>query len=120
MVVVARRRGTGMTLTTAAREWQLEVAATTLPAGIRLRGEVDICSLPSLELALEMLVGRDGDATVDLRELTFIDVTGLRALARAAIQLRSRGLRVRLAGAGRQTRHVLGVLGWAKLFEFRE
>lgn len=107
-----------MTLTTAAREWQLEVTATTLPSGIRLRGEADICTLPHLELALEILVGLACDATVDLRELTFIDVIGLRALARAAIQLRTLGRCLRLSGASRQTRQVLVLLGWADLFEF--
>jgi len=108
-----------MTLTTAAREWQLEVTATTRPAGIRLRGEVDICTLPTLELALEMPVGRAGDATVDLRELIFIDVIGLRALARAAIQLRSVGRCLLLSGVSTQTRRILRLLGWAELFEFR-
>ncbi|RSM46906.1 anti-sigma factor antagonist [Actinoplanes sp. ATCC 53533] len=107
-----------MTLTTAVREWQLEVTATARPEGIRLRGEADIFTLPTLEIALEMLVGRANDATVDLRELTFIDVIGLRALARAAIHLRSRGRCLRLSGASRQIRRVLGLLGWAELFEF--
>lgn len=101
----------------AVREWQLEVTATARPSGIRLRGEVDIFTLPTLELALELLVGRAGDATVDLRELTFIDVIGLRALARAAIQLRSLGRCLRLSGASVQIRRILGLLGWVKLFE---
>jgi anti-anti-sigma factor len=107
-----------MRLTTAPREWQLEVTATARPSGISLRGEVDIFTLPTLELALEIIVGRAGDATVDLSELIFIDVIGLRALARAAIQLRSAGRFLRLTGAGMQTRRVLSLLGWAELFAF--
>lgn len=89
------------------------------PSGIRIRGEVDVLTLPTLELALEMLVGRARDATVDLRELTFIDVVGLRALARTAIQLRFLDRRLRLSGASKQTRRILDLLGWAELFEFR-
>jgi anti-anti-sigma factor len=102
-----------------ASEWQLEVTAMTTPAGVRLCGEVDISTLPTLELALEMLVDRARDATIDLRELTFIDVCGLRALARAAIQLRFAGRCLRLRGASTQTRRVLSLLGWAELFELR-
>jgi anti-anti-sigma factor len=108
-----------MTLTTTAPEWQLEVTAMTAPAGIHLRGEVDISTLPALELALEILVERAGDATIDLYELTFIDVSGLRALARAAIRLGSTGRRLRLRDANTQTRHILCLLGWAELFELR-
>jgi anti-anti-sigma factor len=108
-----------MTLTTpaVASEWQLEVSAMTTPAGIRLHGEVDISTLPTLDLALEILVDRALDATIELHELTFIDVCGLRALARAAIRLRLAGRCLQLRGASTQTRRVLSLLGWAELFE---
>jgi len=106
-----------MTRTTTAPQWQLEVTAMTAPAGIRLCGEVDISTLPTLELALEILVDRAGDATIDLYELAFIDVTGLRALARAAILLRTAGRCLRLRGANAQTLRILGLFGWAELFE---
>lgn len=105
-----------MALTTAP-EWLLEVTAMTAPAGFRLCGEADISTLPTLELALEILVDRAGDATVDMWELAFIDVPGLRALARAATQLRGAGGCLRLRGASTQIRHILGLLGWAELFE---
>jgi anti-anti-sigma factor len=103
--------------TEAAPPWQLEITATTDPAGIRLRGEVGATTMPMLELALEVLADRAADATLDLRELVSIDIRGLRALARAAIRLRSAGRCLRLRGAGRRVRHMLGVLGWSELFE---
>jgi len=106
-----------MTLQTAAPESPFDITAMTAPAGIRLRGEVDIATLPSLELALEILVDHAADATVDLSELTFIDVCGLRALARAAIRLRRAGRCLRLRGVGTRTRRILCLLGWAELFE---
>jgi anti-anti-sigma factor len=105
-----------MTLTTV--EWQLEITTMTAPPGIRLCGEADIATLPSLELALEILVIRAADATVDLCELTFADVAGLRALARAAVQLDSAGRCLRLRGVSTQIQHILGVLGWTVLFEY--
>lgn len=98
-------------------QWPLDITAMVAPAGARIRGEVDISTLPTLELALEILVDRACDATLDLYELAFIDVSGLRALARAAIQLRSTGRCLRLRGADPQTRRILGLLGWAELFE---
>jgi anti-anti-sigma factor len=102
---------------TAMREAPFEITAMTTPAGIRLRGDVDIATLPILELALELVVNRAADATVDLSELTFIDLGGLRALARAAIRLRMTGRCLRLRGTGTWTRRILSLLGWAELFE---
>jgi anti-anti-sigma factor len=106
-----------MTLQTAAPESPFDITAMTVPAGIRLRGEMDIATLPALELALEILVDNAADATVDLSELTFIDVCSLRALARVAIRLRRAGRCLRLRGTGTRTRRILCLLGWAELFE---
>ena len=106
-----------MSVIAESRLGEFEITAMTTPAGIRLRGEVDIATLPTLELALEIVVDRAADATVDLSELTFIDVCGLRALARAAIRLRMTGRCLRLRGAGTRNRRLLSLLGWAELFE---
>jgi len=106
-----------MTLQIAGPQSPFEITAMAAPAGIRLRGEVDIATLPALELALEILVDRVADATIDLSELTFIDVCGLRELARAAIRLRRAGRCLRLRGTSTRTRRILCLLGWAELFE---
>ncbi|MBY8870577.1 STAS domain-containing protein [Micromonospora sp. PLK6-60] len=99
-------------------DWQLEVTALTRCPGVRLRGEVDLSTVPTLELALDLLVETAGDVTVDLHKLTFIDVLGSRALAQAAIRLCATGRRMRLRGANPQLRRMLSVLGWAELFDF--
>jgi anti-anti-sigma factor len=96
----------------------LDVTAQTNPPGIRLRGEIDVSTLPILELALELLADVPGDVIIDLHLLTFIDVPGSRALAGAAIRFRENGRRMRLDGASPQIRRVLGVLGWTTLFDF--
>ncbi|WP_030435242.1 hypothetical protein [Actinoplanes subtropicus] len=49
--------------------------------------------------------------------LAFIDVRGLRALARTAIRSRRGGGCLRLRGVGTRTRRILYLLGWAKPFE---
>ena len=61
-------------------------------------GAVDIYSAPKLHEALE-LMAEDGerDVIVDMRELTFLDSSGVAALVRAFKQLRAAGRRLVLA-----------------------
>ena len=87
-------------------------------SGFRLSGEVDLSTLPAMDLALDTLLERPGDVTIDLRELTFIDVPGSRLLAHSAIRLRSGGRRLRLRDARPQVRRTLDLLGWTALFDF--
>jgi anti-anti-sigma factor len=106
-----------MTLTTTPG-WDLEITALRQPAGIQLCGEIDVGTLPELELALELLADHPGDIVVDVRGLTFIDVSGARLLARTAMRLRPAGRCVRLRAVSPFVRQVLTLLGWAELFEF--
>jgi anti-anti-sigma factor len=98
---------------------ELEFVALPPSAGILLRGEVDIATLPLLELALDTLADPVGAVTVDLTELTFIDVMGCRALANAAIRWNAFGHCLALRGASPGLRHILNLLGWSHLFTFR-
>ena len=51
---------------------------------IRVGGELDLATVPSLEQELEAAMGRpDGGVVVDLSELDFIDSTGIAVLVRA-------------------------------------
>ena len=51
---------------------------------IRVGGELDLSTVPSLEHELEAALGRpDGGVVVDLSELEFIDSTGIAVLVRA-------------------------------------
>ncbi len=51
---------------------------------IRVGGELDLATVPSLEEELEAALGRpDGGVVVDLSELDFIDSTGIAVLVRA-------------------------------------
>lgn len=100
--------------------WPLEVTALTEAPGVRLGGEIDLSTLPLLEMALGLLVGAAGDFIVDLAKVTFIDVRGLKALASAAIELHGAGGKVYLRGVNSLTLHVLGLCGWNGLFEFTD
>jgi len=52
-------------------------------AVVVIRGELDLATAPDLETALSELQEAGQDVAVDLRELEFIDSTGLRALVAA-------------------------------------
>jgi anti-anti-sigma factor len=58
---------------------------------VALRGELDLGSAPQLEFAVAR--AGDGDVLLDLRGLTFMDSTGVRALLEAAERGRP-GLRI--------------------------
>lgn len=65
-------------------------------AWIRPRGELDIASTPEFEQVLNEAGGRAALVIVDLRELSFMDSTGVRAIIEADARARSsaRGLAV--------------------------
>jgi anti-anti-sigma factor len=61
-----------------------------------LRGEVDCSNSSSLTHSLEAAIARKSELRLDLRELSFIDVAGLRALGRAGERLEAAGGRLTL------------------------
>src|SRR5437762_12740227 len=52
-------------------------------AVVVIRGELDLATAPDLETALQERLDSGRDVVVDLRELDFMDSTGLRVLAAA-------------------------------------
>jgi anti-anti-sigma factor len=51
------------------------------PRRVRLIGELDLATADSLVRELDGIVaGRSGDLVLDMRELSFVDSTGIRAL----------------------------------------
>ena len=82
------------------------------PAEVRLRGEIDIVTLPTLEDALRAMMGRgSGDVVVDMADVEFIGVAGLESLCSHARELRRRGHRLVLSSPSSLTRRVIEVLG---------
>ncbi|SNY53636.1 STAS domain-containing protein [Paractinoplanes atraurantiacus] len=98
----------------------LEITVLRHPLGVRLRGEVDLATVPRLEPVLELLLDAPGDVVVDLGGVTFLDVGGGRALARTALLLRPTGRQVHLRAASPFVCRVLFLLGWADLFVLPE
>jgi anti-anti-sigma factor len=50
---------------------------------VSLRGELDLATAPAFEEVVNEHLTAGGDVVVDLRELTFMDSTGLRVLVHA-------------------------------------
>ena len=87
---------------------------------VRLVGALDLASRPSFaELADDLLSGPHGRAVIDLRDLVFLDSTGVVELIRVARRAGSSGLALRFigprGGAAKRTADVVGlgrILGW--------
>ncbi len=75
-------------------------------SGIRLTGELDMSSAVELARILEEAVEQGGTILVDLRELTFMDSTGIGAFLEAAMALRGRGCLI-LHGEQDRVRRIL-------------
>jgi len=81
------------------------------PRGFRVAGEVDMSNEGALSRVLAREAASEGDLTLDLSELVFIDSSGVRALLRTAGELAGRGrlLLVGVRPAIRRTFEIMGV-----------
>ena len=79
-------------------------------------GELDIATTPELEQVLDEAAA-DGvtEIVLDLRELTFMDSTGLRALAQANSRAGERGVMLSIIRGPRQIERVLEISGLGSL-----
>ena len=87
-------------------------------ARVALRGELDMVTVPALEHHLEPFAN-DGVSAVllDLRELTFIDSSGLHALVRASERAKASGHRLILIGTRPSARRLFELTGTEHLLD---
>jgi len=79
-------------------------------------GELDIASAPEFEAAIEDAISEhDTEIILDLRELTFMDSTGLRALAQTNARAEQDGFTLVIVRGPRQIERVLEISGLADL-----
>jgi anti-sigma B factor antagonist len=64
--------------------FSLIVRRSPLRHVIRIDGEIDVATAPSLERALDAAGAKDSDVTIDLTHTTFLDSCGLKVLLGAA------------------------------------
>ncbi len=96
--------------------FDLRVVRTGRSMHIAPRGELDIATTPELEQALtEATADSLAEIVLDLRELTFMDSTGLRALAQANAGADKRGVTLSIIRGPRQIDRVLEISGLGPL-----
>ena len=79
---------------------------------LSLQGELDVTQAQDVCRALvDVAAAERGEVVLDLADLSFLDVTGARALAMATRELEAAGVRLRLVGAQRLVRRCLGLFG---------
>jgi anti-anti-sigma factor len=88
-------------------------AAVVVPTG-----ELDLATAPSLEEALARAFERGGRVVLDLRELEFIDSSGLRTLLTARRQAEQHEAQFSLVAGHRGLERTLEIAGVHKVFDW--
>jgi anti-anti-sigma factor len=68
---------------------QLEIIKSEDPFGLRLIGEIDMATAPMLQEALLVALTEGGSVTVDMKDVTFIDSSGLKVIVASAAETSS-------------------------------
>jgi anti-anti-sigma factor len=87
-----------------------EVETVENPRGLRMKGELDIASIPDIDSPLRTLVEEGGDITLDVSELRFMDSSAVQLVIRAVQGLDGRG-RVILVHPVATVRRLIEVMG---------
>jgi len=100
----------------------LERGGTSKQPIIVARGEIDVATSPMLRSELTSVLAAHPEAlTLDLREVTFVDSSGLGVLVGALKRLReSGGGQFAVVGAQDPVRKVFDITGLTALFELRD
>jgi len=94
--------------------FRVEVANKGGAAVIRVSGELDLASSPALEQELEQVASTEAALViVDLRELEFMDSTGLSVLVRAHQRAEENSQRFGLVNGSQQVQRLLSLTGVA-------
>jgi anti-sigma B factor antagonist len=96
----------------------LQIERTDSPRGFRLVGELDASNVRELSDALAPELEAGGDLTLDLRELSFMDSSGIQVFVRSAQALDSRGSLV-LQSPSSLVRRILELIPVARLENVR-
>ncbi len=94
--------------------FRVEVRNADATAVISVSGELDLASSPALEEELERVAQSDAQVViVDLRNLEFMDSTGLSVLVRAHQRAEEDGRRLGLVNGSQQVQRLLTLTGVA-------
>ena len=94
-------------------DFSVEVGTRDGAPWLALRGELDLASSPTLERELEPLTASAPQTVLDLRELEFMDSTGLSVLVKAHQRAEEQGKRFGLVNGSQQVQRLLTLTGVA-------
>jgi anti-anti-sigma factor len=89
----------------------LHVSRNPESGWLRISGEIDAWNVDAVRQALPAARREGGDLHLDVSQLLFCDVTGIRVIAATAINLEE-GRRVVLHGLDPRLQRVFRVVGW--------
>lgn len=93
-------------------DFRVTIRAEGRATVVALRGELDLASLTELEHVIDNVLRSSAELVVlDVAELEFLDVAGLRSILRTDHRLRARGQRLALAAPGPGIRRLLALTG---------
>ena len=96
--------------------FELRVVRSESRMHIAPTGELDIATAPQLEQAISEATSEPvSELVLDLRELTFMDSTGLRTLAQANVKAEQAGTALSIWRGPRQIERVLEISGLGPL-----
>jgi anti-anti-sigma factor len=96
--------------------FELRVVRSDSRTHIAPSGELDIATAPQLEQAISEATSEPvSELVLDLRELTFMDSTGLRTLAQANVKAEQAGTALSILRGSRQIERVLEISGLGPL-----
>ncbi len=94
---------------------RVDVSTNGTMTVVAVGGELDLASGPELESELDQIKGPETQlVVVDLRELGFMDSTGLSILVRAHQRLAGEGCEMALAKGSQQVQRLLDLTGVAE------
>jgi anti-anti-sigma factor len=96
---------------------QLVVARTLDPAGLRFSGEIDVTNRDAVARCVGLWPAGKGEVHLDVTELIFCDISGIRAFVEVAEEPRQG--RLMLHGLPELLQTVMRVTGWANLPNLR-
>lgn len=95
-------------------QFQVDVRRDGSSAVVAVKGELDLASGPELETQLDKISGPETQlVVVDLRQLDFMDSTGLSILVRAHQRLSEEGCEIGLVKGSQQVQRLLDLTGVA-------
>lgn len=96
-------------------EFRIDVRSQDHATIVAVRGELDLASSPTLEEELERVAELESSLVViDLRELEFMDSTGLSALLKANQRAEQAGQRFGVINGPQQVQRLLSLTGVAE------